>query len=237
MRDEDSEGRLKSTSYALSSDKKIIEPSESFSQEVQIQVPKHAADLDSQPVQSTVPQGSITMSASESLVNRFPRGLWLKKFLKPALMLGVLLVVALAAWLAYRSSTGYGVKTLQTNGVNFSIYFDKRAKRVVADGGTYVSGKDPVSGAVIYLAVGKSEQTKYDCQANTTGTTKVIDQPVIEGREHNLCLAHAYGDRYDINFTHDNEWYYLTFFPGDTNSTAKIDESTAKSIAASVHIN
>lgn len=106
------------------------------------------------------------------------------------------------------------------------------ASELSINGKSCLQGDDK-SGHAVLLAVGKSTQAKYDCYAGAGSTISIIATPKIEGQQHNLCYSQAL-NAYDMNFTHNGTWYFITIFPKDKGQT--LDQDTVKMIASSVRI-
>jgi hypothetical protein len=193
------------------------------------------------PQQSVYPQPSppangqmqVGMSASQMGFRTQHGGFrsW-KSFLKPFIATVLALVVLGSGFLFFKGMNGYGTKTVQGDGFSYSVTFSKLSSTTTVNGKPYLQGKDK-SGQAMLLFVGDSVQAKYDCRSIVGGTISIVSRPTIDGSQHNLCYSQSL-NAYDMNFMHNNTWYFLTVFPKDKSVT--LDQDTVKMIANSVSV-
>jgi hypothetical protein len=149
-------------------------------------------------------------------------------------MLLLIPLVLLAGLLGYRHFvSGFGKKRVVTDDVSYTVMYSRNAQQLIIGSTVYLEGTDPATGMAILLSVGHARQSNYDCQSSST--SRIVAKPLIDGQSHSLCYSRTL-NLYAMNFKHRDEWYFLTVFPKDKDSRGKIDEQTAKKIAASVQI-
>ncbi len=148
------------------------------------------------------------------------------------IIIGVILVALAAALLIIQNVNALTTHAVQGDGFKYTVLFSKKATSQKLSGTPVLLGKDD-AGHQMYLYVGKAVHSTADCSAATMTGVKVVDTPKIDGNQHNLCFSKSQSI-YDLNFTHNNVWYFLTIFPKDKTQT--LDPATVKKVAASVQI-
>lgn len=177
-------------------------------------------------------QMPVGMSASQMGFSQSQSSKNWKPLLKPLIVAVVVLVVLGGGFLFFKGLSGYGTKTVQGDGFTYSVTFSKLSSTTTVNGKPYLQGKDK-SGQVMLLYVGKSVQAKYDCHSGAGSTISIVSTPTIDGSQHNLCYSQSL-NAYDMNFTHNDTWYFLAVYPKDKSSI--LDRDTVKTIANSVRV-